>query len=386
MPRHPRIYVKGSLYYITCRSLPNQNIFHEKEDYEMYFSLLKKYREEIGVKIYAYALLPGHLHLLLEMDETANISQLMHNLNSNYTKYFNSRYNRKGHLFRERYKAALVEKDPKLLLELTAYIHLNPRRLEMAMDAQTYPYSSYSMYLEYDQQNAYSLDIKNEITEIIGSLIGENYSEFVEKLEKSSEYEKLHNQLQRKGMAGSDEFIKKVRDEIELRRQPEPLEDKRPAQSGQKPKLNMATVVLMFFLTAGGLYVYFNFTRAVPGTSLREKPAADIVESLNDLNKTEWMTQLFSVDGTLVDNDILSFNGGKFSSAYLAQQAYPNTNYSMMKEGNKIIWETIQTSGNATASWYGEVQNGRMSGVLSLQQEGQPAQDFSFKSLRLRRK
>ena len=97
----------------------------------MYFGLIKKYREQYQAQVYAYSLMPSHLHLLLEVDEKTTISTIMHNINSSYTKYYNGRYERKGHLFRERFKAALVEKDPKVLLNLTAYIHLNPKKLEI---------------------------------------------------------------------------------------------------------------------------------------------------------------------------------------------------------------------------------------------------------------
>ena len=76
----------------------------------MFLNLIEKYQEQYGIKVFAFCLMPDHLHLLVEMEKNAaqekeeefssfqNISDFMQGLNNNYTKYFNSRYNRKGHL------------------------------------------------------------------------------------------------------------------------------------------------------------------------------------------------------------------------------------------------------------------------------------------------
>jgi putative transposase len=142
MPRLPRIFIKGAIYYVTCRGIHHQNIFKDKKDYEMFLELLQKYSQQYGIKLFSYVLLPDHLHLLLEVaGEREEISGFMHDLNNTYTKHFNGRYERKGHLFQGRFKAALVEKAPNLI-KLTAYMHLNPKRLNLVADAQDYLYSS----------------------------------------------------------------------------------------------------------------------------------------------------------------------------------------------------------------------------------------------------
>ncbi len=44
---------------------------------------------------------------------------------ASYTVSFNKRYRRSGHVFEQRYKALLVDKD-NYLLQVSRYIHLNP--------------------------------------------------------------------------------------------------------------------------------------------------------------------------------------------------------------------------------------------------------------------
>ncbi len=224
MPRLPRIYIKGALYYVTCRSESNQEIFKDEGDYQMFLELLKKYKEQYGIKIFAYSLMPNHLHLLIEMAKeikpqegeavkSQEISDFMHNLNNSYTKYFNGRYQRKGHLFRERFKAAIVEKQGQLL-NLTAYVHLNPEKLNMVIEAKDYPHSSYSLYLyNKDLTKTKGLDLSQEIAEVTSLLQNKDYAEFVSGMTDNVR-SLLHKSLQRGGVLGSEEFIKQVKSQI----------------------------------------------------------------------------------------------------------------------------------------------------------------------------
>ncbi len=383
MPRLPRVYINNSLYYITCKTLPSQKIFKDKEDYSMYFGLLKKYKDEVGVKLYAYTLMPSHLHLLCEVDDKTSISTIMHNLNSSYTKYFNGKYSRKGHLFRERFRMAIIEKNPQLLLNLTAHIHLNTNRLNMELTANSHPYNSYGLYLDYEQHNDYDLGLKEDIAEIISGLVGENYSDFMKRITARDEFKKLHKKLQHKKIVGSDAFIARVKKEIQLQKlENEKESESKVLESKRSLLLNAGTIILAVVLSLSGIYIYYNYSRQ----DIAIKNEIVKIEKLTDLEQTEWQTQIFSSDRVLVSNDVISFKDGKFSSAYLTQFAYPHINYSIAHEGDKIIWETMQTSPQGTASWRGEVLNDQMKGVLSLQQQGKQPRDFYFKSLKFWRR
>lgn len=350
----------------------------------MYFGLMKKYKEQYGMKIFAYSLMPNHIHLLLEVDEKNTISTVMHNINSSYTKYFNGRYERRGHLFRERFKAALVEKDPKVLLNLTAYMHLNAENLEIAAEAKTYPHSSYSLYLNYQSQSDHGLEIKSEIEEILVGLIGEGYEEFMQKAQKNMDGKKMHKQLQRKGMLGSQEFIEEVKKKIEqVKDQPEVKTEKQQQTPIAKKTNKPGTLVLIIVLAATGFYLYFNFVKQTAPINNKQ---IVVEQGLENLDLTQWQIKLTSVNGKEIKSDVLSFNKGKVASIYLLKSGYPMTNYSMSKDGDKIIWETMQTSPEGTATWRGEVVGEKMNGIMSLRQKGKSPQDFSFKSIKFKKK
>lgn len=385
MPRIPRVYIENSVYYITCNGLQNQVIFKDARDYEMYFGLLRKYKDQYGVKLYAYILMQDHLHLLLEVDNKSSVSTMMHGLTSSYTKYFNGRYDRKGHLFRERFKAVVVEKDAQILLNLTAYIHLNSNRLNLAMQGAEYPYSSYSLYLEYSPALDRGLDISSGIENILKGLSGENYSDFIQRMRKNDEFQKHYKKLESKGIIGSDNFINRVKEEIAQQAQEPEQPESDEIEAGMKNnRMNSGVAVLFIILIAGGVYLYFDYNKKI---NAQNNVSVGIIEQqLKDLNNTEWQIEMFNLDGSSAHADIISFIQGKFISGYLAQFKFPNINYSTVIEGNKMIWETLQTSSEGTASWRGEVINGKMVGMVSLQKMGQEPQDFSFKSIKYRRK
>jgi REP element-mobilizing transposase RayT len=379
MPRLPRIQIKGVLYYITCRGDHHEQIFKDEGDYQMFLGLLKKYKEQYDFKLFAYALLPSHLHLLMELSE-ASISDIMHDLNSGYTKYYNNKYERGGHLFRERFRAALVEKEP-YLSKLTVYIHRNPQKLGLGTNCD-YPYTSYCLYINKGKENAASgLTLDKEIEEVLGFLNGEGYLELVARI-SDDETQELHKNLHRGQILGSEEFVQKIKQEIAKSKA------QAPAGSGAKTEsFKRSAYVLGIILAGAGVFYFLRF--ALKDTHRQEviKKEINTPENFKDLDTTEWDIRLIPVSGGLEAIDTLKFNSGKFISSKLYDQHYLASNYTLtIQDAGKIVWETMQTGPGATASWHGEVENGAMRGILSLRQDGKSPQDFSFMSIGYRRK
>jgi len=215
MPRLPRIHIEGALYYITSRGDHNQDIFKDEEDYSTYLELLNKYKEQYGFKLYSFVLLPNHSHLLIELKQDSTISSIMHDLNSSYIKHFNNRHNRKGHLLQERYRLILVEKEPYLLY-MTAYIHLNPRKLNLTKDRENYPFSSYLNYAGCKHRTL-NLSMEEEIQEVLSLLPGPSrqtkYEDFLNSIDKE-QIQILSKKLHKVRLLGSKAFIDKVRAQI----------------------------------------------------------------------------------------------------------------------------------------------------------------------------
>src|SRR3989338_5066392 len=167
MGRLPRIKVENALYYVTSKAGHGQDTFIDEADYREYITLIEKYKSQYGFKLFSYALMPTHLHLLIELTNESNISQIMHDINSLYTKLYNSRYNRKGHLFESRFKTVIAEKSSNLL-PLTRHIHRNPIRAGLSNDPKEYPFTSHGNYLDPEQHKL--PDMKEEIAEVFRQL------------------------------------------------------------------------------------------------------------------------------------------------------------------------------------------------------------------------
>ena len=126
MPRQPRLDVPGSLNHVMGRGVLRTKIFRSKTDHDDFLERLGELCEDGALKVYAWALMPNHFHLLVRTAKQP-LSSSMRKLLTGYVVNFNHRHKRSGRLFQNRYKSIVCEDDP-YLLELTRYIHLNPLR------------------------------------------------------------------------------------------------------------------------------------------------------------------------------------------------------------------------------------------------------------------
>ena len=142
----------GVVYHVFNRGNNQENIFIEEKNYHFFFTLLKKYLLPVA-DIYAYCLLKNHFHFVLRIkDEEILPDKLKQkpylafsNLFNAYTKSINKAYNRKGSLFQEHLHRIRVE-DENYLIQLIAYVHLNPVKHHFTEDFKNYNYSSYLAY------------------------------------------------------------------------------------------------------------------------------------------------------------------------------------------------------------------------------------------------
>ena len=142
MPRTARVKGNSGYYHIVARGVGKQILFEEDSDYFCFFGLLKKYRKEEDFDVIAYCLMENHFHLLLKID--SGMDRLMKKLLTSYAFYYNSKYERTGHLFQDRYNSIPVESDA-YLLSVVRYIHNNPVKAGIC-PADQYRWSSWKAY------------------------------------------------------------------------------------------------------------------------------------------------------------------------------------------------------------------------------------------------
>lgn len=144
MARSLRIEYPGAVYHVIVRGNNRQAVFRDNDDRRVYLDKLHDYCVAKEVHLVSYCLLSSHAHLLVETPR-GNLSKLMQAFQTSYTRYFNRRHGRTGHVFEQRYKAFLVDRDA-YLLQVSRYIHLNPVGAKVVGRPQAYRWSSYRAY------------------------------------------------------------------------------------------------------------------------------------------------------------------------------------------------------------------------------------------------
>lgn len=114
---------------------------------------LEKINKSRSVELVSFALMPNHFHLLVKESSENGTSTYMQRVLNAYTKYFNTKYKRSGHLFQGPFQVVHVKTNNQLL-HLSAYIHRNPRELAGWKNKEDkYPWSSYQDCIGFDRWN-----------------------------------------------------------------------------------------------------------------------------------------------------------------------------------------------------------------------------------------
>ncbi len=143
MARKPRIHYPGALYHVIVRGNNKETVLLDDLQKNKYLSILTRYKEMFDFKLYAFCIMDNHAHLLAEVNETP-LSTIMQRIQQVYTQWYNYNFDRTGHVFQQRYKALLCDKD-NYLLQLIKYIHYNPVRSNLT-EGISYPWSSHRYY------------------------------------------------------------------------------------------------------------------------------------------------------------------------------------------------------------------------------------------------
>lgn len=151
-------FVNGEIYHIILRAIDDNLIFKDRDDYYRgIFSLYefnnakpitirerRKEREKIKkllkempapvekivdereklVNIFSFIFMPNHPHLLLRQLKDEGITNFMRKLGTGYGGYFNRKYDRKGHVFQNKFLAVPI-KNEEQLKNVFVYIHTN---------------------------------------------------------------------------------------------------------------------------------------------------------------------------------------------------------------------------------------------------------------------
>lgn len=187
--------IPGEFYHVFTRGNNKNHIFYAPRDYGRLIQKIGEYHVEYPIRIFAYCLMPNHLHFLVQQTEHCLLSDFFGTLLNSHARYINLKYDNVGHVFQGRFKANFVENEASFM-QVSRYIHLNPLSKDILQNGfikrgateryfhhrfkqhiLNYPWSSYRYYHYPAVQKANFLD-----TTLLFSISGgyKQYKQFVE--------------------------------------------------------------------------------------------------------------------------------------------------------------------------------------------------------------
>lgn len=144
---------EGAIAHITQHATGKELLFVEDLDYFYMLYLLKKMTRKFNFGILSFVLMPCHLHLLARIG-ARKMEEAMKYLFEKYAKFFNQKYERKGHVFCGPYRYALCL-DENYILASSLYMHLNPVRSGLVANPVDYRWSSCALFLNQAEKEAF---------------------------------------------------------------------------------------------------------------------------------------------------------------------------------------------------------------------------------------
>jgi putative transposase len=134
------------VYHVFNRGNGKREIFHAPRDYERFKEILVRYSTAFGIRLFHWALMPNHYHLLMQLNEPERLSAVMAGIARSYVFYHHTTHRTVGHLWQGRFKSQPIERDT-YLLACGRYIERNPVEAGIVAAAEEYPNSSASYYV-----------------------------------------------------------------------------------------------------------------------------------------------------------------------------------------------------------------------------------------------
>jgi len=146
MARLARVVIPGIPHHITQRGNRRQRVFFNSADYDAYLELMAAWCRKSGVEIWAYCLMPNHVHLITMPSSKKGLAQAIGETHRRYTRMINFREKWRGYLWQGRF--ASFPMDEQYLYVAARYIELNPVRAGLVDRPEEYEWSSARAHLK----------------------------------------------------------------------------------------------------------------------------------------------------------------------------------------------------------------------------------------------
>lgn len=166
MSRQLRPSLPGAVFHLTARLQNREQLFTDR----VRTGLVGILRDTVAIRdvsLFAYVLMPSHLHLVVRQGD-APLWEFMQPLLRRVALLVHRAHGREGHAFERRYRAHQCM-DPEYLRNAIVYTHLNPCRAGLCHDPGDWPWSSRAAWV-IDAADTPAADGRPHPTSLVGAL------------------------------------------------------------------------------------------------------------------------------------------------------------------------------------------------------------------------
>lgn len=145
MARIARVVVPRYPHHVTQRGNRRQKVFFCDDDYAAYIALMAQAKEKAQVQVWAYCLMPNHVHLVVTPETEAGLRHFFGEAHRRYTRRINFREGWRGYLWQGRFLSFVM--DESYLRAAVRYVELNPMRAGLCESASDWRWSSARAHL-----------------------------------------------------------------------------------------------------------------------------------------------------------------------------------------------------------------------------------------------
>src|SRR3954469_23590409 len=145
MPRAARLVLPGIPHHVTQRGNRRQPVFLCASDYSLYLELLRFWCRKAGTAIWAWCLMPNHVHLVLVPANEDGLRAALAPLHRRYSWEINRREDWRGHLWQDRFGSFPMGEGH--VYACLRYVELNPQRARLVARPEQWAWSSARAHL-----------------------------------------------------------------------------------------------------------------------------------------------------------------------------------------------------------------------------------------------
>jgi putative transposase len=146
---HPKHYsIPNGIFFLSVHCVSGLKPFCNDDICRVFLKLLKEKTDDFKIRLFAYVVMPDHIHLLLQQPEQQTLQKIMNHINGASARAINNAIGTTGNKFWQGGFHDVYVREPADFGIKINYIHNNPVKAELVVHPEDYNFSSAEFYNE----------------------------------------------------------------------------------------------------------------------------------------------------------------------------------------------------------------------------------------------